>query len=373
MGNLAAGKEAVRLTPSDPDAHLANAEVLSLANQAGESVLELERAAALRPSDYMLWLTLGLMRDQMGNTSAALAAFDEAVKRAPFYAQPRWQRGNLLLRTGQYDAAFKDLNLAAQSDPALISNLLDLAWAISKGDPKLTEQLAQVNTEKMRIAFAKFLATQGKAMEALAQFRSIGMVPIEVRRELIDQLLVKGAFKEANEIWRRDQTVAGSSIYDGGFEAPLTFEQVGFGWRVPRTLQAITLALDPGKAHSGSKSLKIEFGGDSTPSSPSISQLILVEPSRRYRLSLAARSQDVVSGGLPLVVINDAAGDRKLLGQSAPLSSGSRDWQIISFEFNSQPTTAAVLMGIQRENCKTSPCPAFGSIWLDSFSLEQLR
>lgn len=374
MGNLAAGKEAVRLTPVDPEAHFANAEVLSVASRPGEAVLALEHAVALRPSDYSLWLSLGLLRDQIGNTSAALAAFDEAVKRAPFYAQPRWQRGNLLLRTGQYDAAFKDLNQAAQSEPELIPNLIDLAWGISKGDPKLTEQLAQIKTEKMRIAFARLLARQGKATEAVAQFRTTGLVPIEVRRELVEQLLAKGAFKEAFEIWKGDQTIeAGISIYDGGFEAPLTFDQVGFGWRVPRTLPAVTLALDSSKAHSGSKSLRIEFSGDSSPTSPAISQLILVEPSRRYRINFATRSEDVVSGGLPLVVINDAAGERKLLGQSAPLSKGSRDWQVVSFEFSVPAATAAVLLGFQRENCTTSPCPGFGSIWLDSFSVEQLR
>ncbi len=180
--------------------------------------------------------------------------------------------------------------------------------------------------------------------------------------------------KEAFEISQGGQTIEpGSSIYDGGFEGPLTFDQVGFGWRVPRTLQAATLALDPGKTHSGTKSVKIEFKGDSDPASPLLSQLILLAPARRYRISFAARSQDVVSGGLPLVVVHDAAGDRKLLGQSAPLARGSRDWQAISFEFNAQPETTAVLIGLQRENCTTSPCPAFGSIWLDSFSSEPLR
>ena len=374
MGNLAAGTRSVQLAPSDAESHLASAETLSLAGRTGESIREIERAIALRPSDYSLWVNLGLLRDQTGDPTGALAAFDEAVKRAPFYAQPRWQRGNLLLRTGRYDAAFNDLNQAAQSNPELIPNLIDLAWSVSKADPKLTEQLAQINTEKMRIAFARFLARQGKAAETLDQFRAAGVVPTDIRRELVEQLIAKDAFKEAFEIWKSGQTIAaGTIVFDGGFEAPLTFDQAGFGWRVTRNMPAVTLAVDSGDPHSGSKSLRVEFNGEPITGSPFVSQLLLLEPSRRYRVSFAARSRDVVSGGLPVMVVKNATGEKQELGHSAPLSKGTGPWQVSSFEFEVPKGATAVFVGLQRENCATSPCPAFGSIWLDSFSIEQLK
>jgi hypothetical protein len=373
MGNPAAGKQAVQLTPMDPESHLASAEMLNRAGQPAESILEVEKAIALRPSDYSLWLALGLLRDQNGDTTAALAAFDEAVKRAPFYAQPRWQRGNVLLRSGQYEAAFKDLNQASRSEPELIPNLIDLAWSMSKGDPKLTEQLAQVDTDRRRIAFARLLVRHGNATESLAQFKAIRLVPGEIRGELLGQLLAKDAFKEAYEIWKSDQPGNTESlIHDGGFEAPLTFDQGGFGWRVTRTMPGVTLAVDSSKTHTGSKSLRLEFTGDSTAESPVVSQLILVEPSRRYRISFAARPENVVSGGLPIVAIK-AAGANSQLGHSPPLSKGTRDWEVLSFEFDVPGQTTAIFVSVQRENCATSPCPAFGSIWLDSFSVKQLK
>ena len=144
----------------------------------------------------------------------------------------------------------------------------------------------------------------------------------------------------------------------------------GFGWRVPRDLQATSISLDSGQPHSGSKNLRIEFSGNSN---PNVSQLILLEPSRRYRINFASRSQDVVTGGLPLLVVSDAAGDSKRLGQSAPLPKGTSDWQSYSFEFTTTPATTAVVLSLQRESCTTSPCPIFGSISLDSFSVEQLK
>ncbi len=107
----------------------------------------------------------------------------------------------------------------------------------------------------------------------------------------------------------------------------------GFGWHVPRDLQATSISLDSVQPQSGARDLRIEFGGNSSPNLPVVSQLILVEPSRRYKINFAGRSQDIVTGGLPLVVVSDAAGERKRLGQSLPLAKGDSDWQSFSFEF----------------------------------------
>jgi hypothetical protein len=376
--SVIAAKEAIQLTPKDAEAHLAGGVLMSLAGTPDQSVIELERAVALRPDDYKLWTELGLLRDQMGDSTAALAAFDEAVSRAPFYSQPRWNRGNVLLRMGRYEAAFNDLSQAARSNPEVIPNLIDLAWGISKGNVKLTKQLAQIETGKMRIAFAMFLVRRGKAKEAMVEFGDAGSVPEAIKHELVEQLLAKGAFREAFDIWKVDHEFktgneAGPSIYDGGFEGPLAFAEGGFGWRVPRGQQATLVAMDSSQPQSGSKDLRIEFAGNSNPASILVSQIILVEPSRRYKINFTSRSQDVVTGGPPLLVVSDASGDQKRLGQSAPLSKGTTDWQFSSFEFTTGPTTSAVVLSLQRENCSTSPCPVFGSISLDSFSLEVLK
>ena len=215
--NLEVAQKAIQLNPGDPQTHFAGAAVLSSLNRPAESVVELERAVALRPADYSLWLQLGLLRDQLGQTDGALAAFDEAVRLAPFYARPRWQRGNLLLRAGQYDPAFKDLSQAAQSNPELLPGLIDLAWNLSKADPNLTEQWAQIKTDQRRIAFARFLARQGRPKEAMAQFRAVAVVPEDIRRELVEQLMAKGAFEEAFEIWKVGQ---GSELGDEPINDP---------------------------------------------------------------------------------------------------------------------------------------------------------
>ena len=358
-------------------AHVANAGMLSLSRAPAQSLVELEHAIALRPSDYRLWSELGLVRDQVGDTEGALHAFNEAIARAPHYSQTRWNRGNVLLRSKQYEAGFKDLSQAAQSNPELVPSLIDLAWGLSRGDVALTEQLVGFSGDRMRIAFAELLARQGKAQEAVAQFVQAKDVPDAVKIQLIDIMSARGAFKQAFEVWktshgsRPEARQAGPSIYDGGFEGPLSFGERGFGWRVPRDLPATSISLDSSGPHSGAKSLRIDLNGIAN--AGWLSQLVLLEPSRRYRINFASRSQDIVTGGLPFLVVTDASEAGKQLGQSPPLAKGTTDWHVYSIEFTTTEKTSAILMSVQRENCTTSPCPIFGSISLDSFSVEQLH
>ena len=94
-------ERAVSLSPSDAEAHHALAVALALGGDEGGAVTELERAAALRPRHYLVWLRLGRGRERAGDAEGALAAYREAVRLAPAYAASRWQLVNTLLRAGR--------------------------------------------------------------------------------------------------------------------------------------------------------------------------------------------------------------------------------------------------------------------------------
>src|SRR5689334_480551 len=89
--------EAIQLSPADPEAHRARATILNRLQMPGEAVKSLETAATLRYRDDYLWIELGNTKEELGNTQGALAAMDQAVHWAPYYAHTHWQRGNLLL------------------------------------------------------------------------------------------------------------------------------------------------------------------------------------------------------------------------------------------------------------------------------------
>ena len=103
--SIAAADRAVSLAPTDPEVHRARARVFNRLQNPAEARKSFEIASRLRYRDDYLWLELGSTRDGLGDTTAALAAFDQAVQWAPHYAHTRWQRGNLKLRMGRHDDA----------------------------------------------------------------------------------------------------------------------------------------------------------------------------------------------------------------------------------------------------------------------------
>jgi hypothetical protein len=45
----------------------------------------------------------------------------------------------------------------------------------------------------------------------------------------------------------------------------------------------------------------------------------------------------------------------------------------LSFEFTTLPASEAAIIRLQRNNCDSSPCPIFGTLWLDQFRIEQIE
>ncbi|MGH9935303.1 MAG: carbohydrate binding domain-containing protein, partial [Blastocatellia bacterium] len=293
-----------------------------------------------------------------------------------YYAQPRWQLGNTLLRAGRYDEAFAELRRASASNPALLPNLIDLAYGLYNGDVGAIEQAVRSQTPAAYCWLARICARNGKADEALRLFRVAGPIPDQERKALLTELLSAKRFPEAYEVWaagRRESNRAvlyegQVAIADGGFEDEIETDTAGFGWQIWRAPQVISVSLNAHQPHNGSRSLLIEWSGDLQPSTPVVSQLIIVEPKTRYRLSFWARAEELVTGGPPTVTVSDPGGER-LFGQSAPLSQATSGWSQYSVEFETTAETRTALIAVRRQGCGAAPCPIFGRAWFDDFTL----
>jgi len=146
----------------------------------------------------------------------------------------------------------------------------------------------------------------------------------------------------------------------------------GLGWRPADDRRGLSFAVDQSKPQSGARSLRIDFNGESK-GAPMLSQLVLVQPATRYRLSFAGRTSDIVTGGPPFIAINEAGPHGKQLARSAALPNGSANWTPYTVEFVTGATTRIVSIVLVRESCATGTCPIFGSLNLDSFSIEPLK
>lgn len=375
---LPAAEEASRLTPSDPEAYRARGVARVALDQPADAAVEFTQAASLRPRHYLLWLELGRARDQADDVDGALQALQESVRLAPYFAQPRWQLGNVLLRAGRYEEAFAELRRAIAGDSTRLPLALELAWAASGGDAHAVEQFIQPANPSARLQLARFLAKHGKATEAVDLFREGGGIAEADQRALVAELVTAKKFTAAYEVWASGRTGLDESnhglaaITDGSFENKISPHDPGFGWQINQKVQTVRIRLETKQAHDGVNSLQVEWNGNSDPYSQLVTQFALVEPKTRYRLHFVALVKDVISGGMPVVVVSDASSaEYRVLGQSTPLKKNDREWEEYDFEFETGEQTEAALLSLQRQPCASDPCPIFGRLWLDAFSLKK--
>ena len=216
--------------------------------------------------------------------------------------------------------------------------------------------------------------------EAIQLFRAAGEIPDDARLSFLTELLAARRFKEAYEVWSSGQKTSDSktngginTITDGSFETQVISSKPGFGWRLATRARALSVSLDVDRPHTGAHSLLLRFGGDATPSERIVSQLVLVEPGTRYRLSFAGLTERLVTGGPPVVVVTDAGStEARPLAESLPLPVGTSEWRNYSVEFSTTATTEAIVVAIQRQHCTSEQCPVFGSVWFDAFFEEAL-
>jgi hypothetical protein len=370
--DLAAAEHAVNRLPGDAEVHAARGLLLQRTENYAEACGEFERAIQLRPRDYFLWMILGVTRDLNGDQAGGVAALRESLARAPSYAKPRWLIGNLLLRTGEIDEAFQQLRTAEESNGALTPSVIDLAWGISKGDAAKTVELIQPQTDSARLALAVFLAGRKQGAAALDQYRRTLSQPAAVADQLVQRLIESRSFAESYEVWTKSRcsSCQPGSIINGSFEEDIEINNQGFGWQIPANINNVTMSVDTAEHENGTKSLRLDFHGHTDTQKALVSQLVIVEPGRRYRVSLHAITKSLVSASPLTARVLDAFPDKvSSLGQLS-IRSDALGWQPYSIYFTSGPNTRAVRLVVNREDCVNNPCAAFGTLWLDSVFLE---
>ena len=370
--SIPASDVAVRYGASDPEAHRARATVLNRLQKPDEAAKSLETAIALRYRDDYLWIELGNTREELGDAQGALAALDQAVRWAPHYAHTHWQRGNLLLRMGRASDAFTELRSAAAANPGYAPNLIDLAWGISSNDLKITKALLDIKNDNERLALIRYLARKGKGREVREEVRLLtDPRSVEYVNELARLLFDAKAFNESFSLLHPGEAFHKRLLINGDFEDPFVLSESGFDWIIAPQ-QKNRLAIDVSEKLSGAKSLQITFDGGWIPGTPLLSQTFVVDPNTSYRLSFSVKTKDLITGGPPLIIINDATSDH-LLARSENFPTAMAPWTKLSVDFTTLPTSQAAVIRLQRNNCDSSPCPIFGTLWLDEFSIEQTK
>jgi len=366
---------AIRLTPNDPQAHYTRALTLVNQDRVNEALAELQQATALRPHHYYEWLDLGVTRDRLGDQAGAAAALTQSIRLAPSFAQPHWQLGNLLYRQGRYEEAFDELRGGVRSNPDLFAGMLDLAWAAADDDVVAFETLVRPQTSLNRLEMANVLAVHGKGAAAAREINIAGPARSDLERAAMTRalatLLSTNQFADAYNAWSVTHAAPASPynvVLNSNFLEPVIKDDIGFGWQLV-TIPGVTISIDPSGPDSNSRSLVLSYEGDSEIMAI-VYQRLLLQAGRRYSLSFMARTEKLVSGGPPVVLILDATGKSSApLGLSKLISAETSGWTEYRIDFMTDEKTSAAVICLQRAPCAQKPCPIFGKLWVSKFSL----
>lgn len=383
QGNLNTAHMAVSLAPDDPLTHWRIAQVAQKTlplDQQFEAIAEYEKAVNLSPNDYRLWMSLGTAHEQSGDPVKAEQALRRAVALAPAYSYPRWYLGNLLLRNGRYDEAFAELRLASEADPELRPQQFSLIWAIYNSDPNALRN-AVGQSSGARASFALYLLAQKRFDEGLRLWNDLSadekkenkFTGESIVTTLISELRFHNALQVWNDISSDKYHAEVGRVFDGSFEEAVAYgPETVFGWQV-KSAPFTHIGIDPGKSHSGERSLKLMFQVRSNIEGINVGQLVPVQPGTEYDFECYVATDKLETGSAPQIHIIDAT-NGAVLAASPMAPSGTNDWGRVSFTFKTGDKTEGVNLKVVRLSCgseETPVCPIFGSVWYDDFTFKR--
>lgn len=366
-------KSAVYFQSENPEAHKVRGMIFLGHGEYALATEAFQDAVSLRENDFNLWLRLGYSRLKSGDAESALTAYQKGLSLAPKYSQPNYRMGMTLLENGEYELGFRFLSQAAAYDPELYPEILDLARVTFPDDPAAIERSVGPESAEAKEIVARYLITYNFMTDNIKSFLLAGDLNETQKNEFISLLISNRNFSVAREVWLSKLKIENADgnelIFDGGFEQITESDSSGFGWQIDQKASAIAVAIDGSTIHSGSRAILIKFAGNVELDRRLLSQLVDLEPNRKYQLKYFFRSTELISAGLPSILITDGISN-EVLGRSANFGPTGGRWVEANVDFATKEAPVA-FMSVTRNYCSTSPCPIFGELSLDDFSIKE--
>lgn len=374
-----ASEIAINLAPSDSQGYYRLASIYEktfLAEDLPKSLAEYEKAAALAPHDYRLWLALGRSRERSGDAKGAEKAMRRAVELAPNYAEAHWLLGNALLRQGNTEEAFVELRRAVEQDNKYANQIVLTAWQIFGGDvAQISQKIG--DSVPIRAGLAPFLAKQGRFDEALTVWNTIpekemSSVYKSYGDEIYAKLVEKKEYRKALAVYSQTnqsnaEKFSIGNVYNGDFERDVKSANAApYDWQIAAGQQP-QIGLDNSQKHAGGKSLVLVFNSQTGEDFRAVGQTVIVESGKSYKFEAFYRSELKTSATLQWEIVD--LSDGKVLA-TTPAAGANSDWAALSAEFTVPQNAQAVTIRLARTACKQGLCPISGKIWVDDISLK---
>lgn len=368
---------AVTLGPSDPETHFALAlidERSFLPEDMPKSLAEYEKAVALSPNDYLLWLAYGKARERNGDPDGAEKALEKAIELAPNYAELHWVYGNILLRRDKNKEAFAEIQKAVEANGKYAKFATSIAWDIFEGD---VEKIKSVigNSIAVQSALAVTLAEQRRFDKAIEIWN--GLPEISKKKQFLDDskrilsILTsnkkyRSAFQVKSQIDEESEKMSIGKVNNGGFEEPVDASGTEiFDWQIAKGKEP-KIGVDIDQQYKGEKSLALVFNSPVGKKFRNISQTIVVEGDKNYQFEVFYKSDLETKATVRWEVVNVLDGEVLVTTQDIEPKS---DWKSLNGSFKTSSETEGVIIRLVRANCTSADCSISGTVWFDDVSL----
>jgi len=326
-----------------------------------------------RSADY--WMDLAGAYEATGNIPLAREAFNRARAAYPASAQVAWIYGNFLLRQGQFDDGFAQINQAARTDPSLIPLAISRTWHSDQDVNLLLDRVLPAD-ENAYFQAIDFMASKRETVPALAIWQRILLLgkPLALPRAfpLLELLIHSDQTEDASRVWREALRAAGqphdepanhSLIWNGDFARD--FSDGGLDWRWNSPFGA---AIDfDAPPTSGGRSVRLDFGGGANVDLDQPMEFVPVEPSRSYHFHAEIRTEGITTESGILFQITDP--NHSGLNVRSENLTGSHPWVPVDAEFTTGPETHFVLIQLRRFQSRLFENKLSGAAWIGGVSL----
>ena len=359
--------------------HARLAQVLEQESDLPNAQYHALRAVSLCPHNYNYRLLLASIEEATGDSTAAEKSLRAGLALAPNKTDVHWQLANVLLREGSFEQAVDQFRAACALNAKLLPLSLNLVWRSSGGNLEVAEDVTG-SAPEARLTLARFLLKHRDAVNASGIFKQLGpqvRLASSEAREFLEDLMAAGDLSLARDLWLGTREDAGRDpgpIWNGSFESEISKEFAQFDW-ITSNNEYSKIRIGAGAAHTGSRSLRIDFAGrDTTRLDGQIKQLVLVRPNRRYKMECYANGERMITPEGPRVVVT-TTNSRDSIATSEPVAAGQPGWQHIHFEFAAPSSlngnAVPLLITIKRRPKFSYDAPTRGTVYFDDFTLTE--
>jgi tetratricopeptide (TPR) repeat protein len=346
------------------------------------AIADFQKAVAHVPLSAQYWMDLAIGYESVGNIPAAREAFGRARAAYPASSIVAWVYGNFLLRQGDNDAGFPQINHALQadprlSDPKLVPLAVSRVWHLTQDANVLLNQVLPPDQDAYFQAI-DFMVENRQPTAALLIWQrllSLGK-PIELRRSFpVLWLLIESDLgADASRVWREALAAAGlphdepaspSLIWNGDFARD--FLNGGLDWRWNSSLVGASIGFEAVPPSSEGRSLRLDFSGGENLNLMEPQQFVPVEPSRRYHFHALLKTEGLTTENGISFLISDPNHGAAIVATEK--FTGTHSWTPVDADYTTTPATHFMSIQVRRAPSRLFDNKLSGTAWISDVSL----